>query len=468
MRKLCLLLAALGIVGTASAQVYQGTMTAAYGWVRQPDGTKKDVTGMKFKYTFRTVKAAAMDENGRPVNNFPRITRGIGTWADKFVPNLRKRRAPGGGNYGIQSAQTTIYHALNPSHPFGTSGYGYNDPLEWIDPSSMDDVNIAASGAGRPWNELSFGVHVSESTPQSLFRIRIFNTNVENPPGFMDFNQELADFGNFLTPPPPNNPGEGYVFDMAPAGVQQAGITIPDTDCYVAIQWREPTFPWGFGDFEVRLYNLYYVSAPPTVGSSAATYWFDWEPLDGIYENTELDTFESPNLGNLALHAGVDVNTQSATGLPYQVTTTFGTYLAGTFNSLWFSDGNSYSVREVFSGSRADPSAAIEVLGTVPTQSPLSFRVSSTATTQNQDSLQKIEIWRYGGGSPGWVLFDSRNTTAGTACIVDQLYGGTIPLSQFVGPNGDVKVRMSYFRNPAGSRALMTVFVNKLNWIVTY
>jgi hypothetical protein len=47
MRKLFLLLTAFGVVGMSAAQGLNGQMTVAFGWVKQPDGTKKDITGLK-------------------------------------------------------------------------------------------------------------------------------------------------------------------------------------------------------------------------------------------------------------------------------------------------------------------------------------------------------------------------------------------------------------------------------------
>lgn len=460
MRRFLWLLVACSLAVGASAQdVIRGQMTAAFGWVKQPDGTKKSVKGMKFDYTLRRVDAGVIDRNGRVHVPFPKLNTNLGAWSKTFVPPQRRGGPPSGG-IGTDAADAVIYNAINPAHPTGTTGYAYLDPNEFFDPSSLDDVTIDAPGAGKTWSRLFFGLHVEQTTQQIIWRIRVFNTSTDNPPGQMDFIDELADFGNYWTPPVGDFVGEI-------SGISQAGINVPDTDCFVAVQWREPD-PSGEGAFVANMYNLYYVAAPPSVGSSADTWYYDSDPLDGIYELTEIDQFQSPNHGNLALKAYANTSSQSGTGLPSSVTTTHGTYLSGNFISLWFDDTNTYNVKESLIGARVDPNVGITIDSAMPTTSPLSLRVVVNATADAQEATQKIDIWRFGGGSPGWVALDSRPMFPGVPLVTDVLYGGAIPLNQFIDPSGTARLRLRYFRNPAGSRSPMIVHVNKVNWIVNY
>ena len=79
----------------------------------------------------------------------------------------------------------------------------------------------------------------------------------------------------------------------------------------------------------------------------------------------------------------------------------------------------------------------------------------------------KTYMYRY-TGTPGWVEISSRPTLPGVTVNSDILYGGSVPLAQFVGPSNVAKMRIVAFRNPQGSRAPAVMKVNRVGWTVTY
>lgn len=471
MRKIILLLSALSLVGTALAEGMKGQMTVAFGWVKQSDGTQRDITGVKIDYTAHPVVAGLIGRDGkvRPDNRHinPYLaglnqTRTTSRLDSVLTPGLTS----GGGDdlLNIQ-AENLIYNA----GVTGTTGFAILNPAEFMDPSSLDDINITVPGSGKVWSKMRFGLHVeASSTHQILFRIRVFNTQVSSPPGQMDFSGEVADFGAYMTPIDPNTSATN-IYEMSGAGMSQAGVVIPDTDCFVAMQFREKQFPveHGEGSFSPFMYNVYEAQDPPSVGSSLDSWIYDNDPLDGIYEDTEIDAFEAPNHGNLALGMWANSDSQSATGLPTAVTTVTGTNTTGNFVSLWFTDTNTYDVVESFAIPRNAPGVDTRIDGVIPTQAPLSIRLQVTTKIDVQPSTQKVEMWRF-GGTPGWVLMDTRQTVPGGVNTIDVLYGGSIPLSQFVGSNGTVRARITTYRGVTFSAAPIIARMNKVNWLINY
>lgn len=449
-------LAALSVLLSAQ-QPTQGHITLTFGWVKQKDGTKKSVAGLVLPYSATTVEAVPFrpDAGRAKKSAWEKVVAGP---KNPLGSALKGGPLPTAAEVQVYSTETT------------PSSFAYLDPQEFVDPSSLDDMTMTTQGAGKLWTKMRFGTHTEGTTRRIIIRFRVFDRQITAPPGQMDFTDEVADFGGYFTPVL-NTPGQATLYEInnSNGAMSQAGVVLSDTTGYTAIQYRDDADPTGEGAFELFCYNVYQSATVPSIGSSINGWYYDADPLDGIYEDTEFDVFatQPPPYSNLLFSIFVETGSQQGTGLPTGVTTSYGFYQSGNFISLWFVDTNTYNVLESFLGSRTDPNIGVDVTGALPSSNPTSIRVLVDNTVVGQKSVQKVFMWRY-AVSPGWVLLDTRNTNPGVPVSVSALYGGSIPLSQFVGPGGEAKVRITNDRDPLGSRASCINQVNRVNWLITY
>ena len=458
MRKLFLLVSMLGLVASALAQqVTSGTMEVAFGWVKQADGTKKSIKGLKIPFTGRQVQAARIGRSGVvAAPQFPGL-QAMTAPLNRF----RSRTNTGGKGWGALVADQLIYSAFNMS---GT-GFAIVDPQEFVDPSSLDDININSSGSGKIWSKMNFSVHSEALSSRAiLIRWRIWNTHLPNPPGANDYTDEVADFGTVFTP------GSGtWIYEASGTGMQQAGVVVPDTDCYVAQQLRDTSdLINGNGPFDLDFFNVYYVAAPPSPGSSQDTWTFDSDPLDGIYEDSEIDAFTTgapPPHSNMAFQFFVNSSSTTTTSFPTTATVITGRSEQGNNISMWFSnDLDEFQLVATIFENRQIPWAEMHIETVSPGTALLSLRVQTRTMVTRPNVTQKIELWRY-GGTPGWIPFDSRMMPQNGWVEIDAVYGGSVPLSQFVGAGNKLKLRLTYF---AGSNSKKFVtYQDKVNWILT-
>lgn len=458
MRRLFVLVLALGLFGSALAQQVSGTMEVAFGWVKQADGTRKSIKGLKIPITGRQIQAARIGRNG--VVKAPQFPA-LGSMTAPLGRIVNRGNTGGKGGFGSYAADQVVYAAWNASG----SGYAVVDPGEFVDPSSLDDVNLSSSGSGKVWTKLNFGVHSEAAAPRTiLIRWRIWNTHISSPAGSNDYTDEVADFGALMTPS-----AGTWLYEASGAGMAQAGVVIPDTDCYVAQQLRDTSdLVNGNGPFDLDFYNVYYVAAPPSPGSSVDTWTYDSDPLDGIYEDTELDAFTTgapPPHSNMAYQISVNNTSTTETTRPTLVTLVTGRSEQGDHFSMWFpNDFDEYQMVATVFENRTIPWAVDEVETRAGGSTLLSLRLQTRTIVTRPNVTQRIELWRY-TGSPGWVLFDSRVMPQNAYVDIDAVYGGSVPLNQFVGSQNKLKVRFSYF---AGSNSRkFVVYQDKVNWILT-
>ncbi|MCC7435930.1 MAG: hypothetical protein IT363_14695 [Methanoregulaceae archaeon] len=448
-RVLSLLLLAAVSMGSA-AEIVHGEMEVAFGWVRMPDGSRKDVTGMKFPYVAEKIEATKLSAVDvlRKRHSFPGFSaaRTGSPIIEKFVRS--------GFRYGPEALQSAY---MNDS-----GGYAVLDPNEFVDPSSLDDVTMTAIGLNRPWRQLTMGYDWDGSnSDRIIIRWRIWDNNVDMPDGMNDFTNELGDFGGYFTA---GTPGTYKVT----FGIALAGMVAPDTGIYVAQQFRTDQ-PNGEGPFRTDYRNVYSYTQPPQIGSSMNQWWFDWlnGGPDGIYENTEIDVL-SEGYSNLLYVIEVESNSQQLFGYPNNVTVPKGQLKAGDFLSLWFdADDDFIRVAEARVTRPTNPVALIEIGGRLNSTSISAITLQASAKATRNGSTYQLQMYRYGGGTPGWVNLGPPNAFSTSFQPIQYTYGGTIPLNEFVNQtNRDVRARIVITRPIlAGPISPIEYHFDKLNWL---
>lgn len=454
MRKFLSLLLLATVSLAAAAEIHHGEMEMAFGWVRMPDGSRKDVTGMRIPFTAERIQAkvvSAVDLLKRP-SQFPGVT------ASRVGAPVISQIARGDFSsfrFGPEALQKVYQN---------DSGglYAILDPAEFEDPSSLDDCTMLPLGVGKAWKQLTMGYHWDgTNSSRIIIRWRIWDNNVEMPEGTNDFTGEFGDFGGYYTP---GGAGTWKVtFDIA-----IIGCTAPDATYYMATQFRTDN-PTGEGPFRMDYRNVYSNLAPPQTGSSLNQWWFDWENgADGIYENTEIDML-SDGFSNMLYAIEVDTNSQQLFAYPNSIVATKGTVKSGDNLSLWYDyDNDAVRYAEPRVNRLANPVAEIEVKSRLASSSISSLSLRTSARCIRLGAFYTIQIYRYGGGTPGWVNLGGNNTLTTVFQPLQYTYAGTIPLNQFLDSNRDVRMRIRFYRSSvAGPISPFEYYIDKVNWLYT-
>lgn len=444
----CLGVALVAIFASAVAMasepfVMRGEVEA-FGWVRGADGSRVRVDGMRFPYVLRRIDASVVQRAGKGRTM---------DWRERFNPSLSYLlEQPGQRSASVFGASgdsnTTVYQA--------DSGTGYG-VLPAANPSSLDDMVILNSGVGKPWQTIGFGFDLT-SSPFSTFQVRwiVYDVNVENPSPQNDFSGVLSDFGvNWSQSVPPGT----YAVEIS---VAAAGATMPNNTIYVAQQFRQPTLT-GTGAFRSDVSVVYNIAAAPGIGSSENQFWYDSDPLDGNYENTEIEVFEGA-FANHLFKITVDTNQTLSDLPPVLMTVPVGTLVSGNFLSLWNVDTNLVRITQSFLVGRGSPVGIIAAETLSPSANPTSIAVRSVSSASVADVERQVQIFDFVNGN--WVTLATG--LVGTAEVdLTVAYGGTLPLSNFVGPNGELRARLTYrntsFLVPRGWQ----MRANVLRWLVT-
>lgn len=420
MRKFLPLLAALLVLpGLASAQpdTIKGEIKLEFGWVKRADGTKVSLKGMKLPFTARRIQKSILK---LPRNQTVAVTNQF-----KPIPTpiqlINEALSTSGG--GKESADLTIYSA--------DAGIGYST-FPGV-PSSLDDVNIISAGLGRPWTTLTFGFHYSSATfSKFLVRWRMYETNIENPAGQNDFSGEFADFGGYINGPH----AEGDW--LAEVGIAQAAVSTTDSSIFVAQQFRVPHvvgFPPaedGEGEFDGAVDSIYNNAAEPSIGSSLNQFWYDWDPVpDGLYENTEIDVFESGFANHLF------VIKVASTGSVSNLTAIdarkgIGRTVSGNLISvLTAGDNNEFKINPSYDVNRTAPVGTIEVDFLQSLPQITGIRIAGTAGVTITGCDQWVDLYNFANNT--WVQMASKPGIPNGNNSFNESYGGTVPIANFVG-----------------------------------
>ncbi|MCH8275554.1 MAG: hypothetical protein IH851_12270 [Armatimonadetes bacterium] len=398
-------------VGLASAAAgppaeVQGEMEIAFGYVMNADGEKVLVEGLRVPFRAKRISAATADTPSRA---------GSGT---------------DGGGGPPRIYQNVADDPFDP-HNFWT---GLGSPM----PSALDDITLAPAGQGVSWEWLTIGMH-TEFPNDFLIRWVIFDTFVPGRgPGKSAFDDVLGDFGgrfNFSELGLPV-PGDYQItFDIS-----VIGLTVADGGCYFAQQFREWRPPYsGEEPFLPSIWTLFNGEGVD-IGSSEDFFWYDTSPYDGIYDETEIDTFNSPpfDLANFLLE--VYAGDPPEIIPPFNFDVVRGLVLGGDLLALWFSDDVRLVVRPWFVLTTTESPVQVIVEAGVPTSSLSSLKFLLEASGSIPNLRQRIELFNYTTGL--WVLMDEREATI-TDSEVEVIAQGN--LSDYVEPGTNrVKARVSW------------------------
>jgi hypothetical protein len=326
-----------------------------------------------------------------------------------------------------------IYRNINGSGSYFVSNEDF--PI----PSCLDDVRILPSGVNSSWKTLTIGLE-TKTAQRFLVRWKVYWTYTSG------FGAGISAF--YPDPPAPNRDFGGYI--ELPEGtylltfnIAGVGCNTPQAQMYFVQQFRWPQFPErGEGPFASYVVQSVFSGFGPSIGSSENLFYYDWDPIDGIYDETEFDNFgtEPGEEANLAL--GIAASGSQETVLPTSFTAIWGVVTGGNLASLWSSDDNRLVIREAPPVALGGPSVRLLVEGGVSSSNIAGFEfvLESRVPVVGNAVTQTIELFNYVTNQ--WVLFDSRFAT--TTDSVIQLVVPNNP-THYISSQNRMRSRISFY-----------------------
>jgi hypothetical protein len=439
-----LVVAALAVTVFASGKPssFSGTLTLTFGHVRNPDGTLRSLKGLQLPFTAEPIEASKLDRRKREGHG-PFVSS-LGAPARLEIP-----ASPADTLLALIArpplSVTTVYNAD------AGSGYGV---IDGSDPTSLDDM-VLQGGANLPWQNLTFGVDVAV-LHDFLVRWRCYRTYTEGLGHDVSaFSNEFADFGGILYAN--QIPGVGtYKITVT---VAPAGAVAPVDAIFVAQQFRS-TQPNGEGPFDTAMRNVYNPTAPPSIGSSDNVFWYDWDAMNGIYAEDEIDNFGEESFANM-LHT-LTVSGSQETLVPFTFQLLHGTYISGEVTDFWYSDDSYYKAFADFGGTGAPIQLTVTGISSVASINSLRFIAEMKAAVAG--GTQVVKLWNY--TTNAYDTIDSRPITA-----TDQTVDVTITSnpSKYVNPaNRNLKSLIEMSPVPARSVRNWFASVDRAVWITTH
>lgn len=442
-------------VSSPNKVVKTGTLKA-FGFVKDAGGRKVQLQGMQFPYTIERIEAKTIrlkkKVKGQPVST--------GKGDDLLVRYGQRLLASIAASpvalMPVAMFDTTVYMADS------NTTYGV---FEEDNPSALDDL-VLSGGLDAPWKHLTFGFGLTSVPSKFLVRWRCYANMVTGQGAAGAFNQEFADFGVYLESSdiPGGMPGN-YKLTI---DVQASGATAPTNSIWVASQFRIPR-PTGVpedgeGPFDFRVTNIFNNTAPPSVGSSENTFYYDWDPIDGIYSENEV---EQVNEGLSNLLFGIVTGGTLSVRTPSSVTVPQGTLTSNPEDSIDLvtdSDNQYVKGKPVYNVPRNMAPLQFQFQATAggTTATSLTFKVETSATSAG--GTQSIKLYSYLLSS--WIEVDSRPITSLDS--VTQFTIATLP-TQFIlqnGGSGQIRARVDLFPAQDVSRN-WEARVDQAQWRIT-
>jgi hypothetical protein len=411
MRSVFVLLCLILGISAASAQkqsrapitepyVTSGTFEVAFGWVRGPDGKKYSMKGLKLPFTAERIDAKRIRRVSPPRGKQAGHNIALPSAHDlpSYVNNMihgSLLASLGGG----AMMSTTVYDA-DSGQPYGVIG-------DFFNPSVLDDHTMSG-GAGQLWENLTFGVDMTESMI-FIIRWRLYRDYVTGRGhDAMAFDNEFADFGVILAQDPPFNTQpypvgvHKFIINVQPQPPFFPGVVSPTNTFYMAQQHRT-TEPNGEGPAVDPIGNVYNINGAPSVGSSENNFWFDWDPQNFVYAEDEIEILQGAQFSNVLRQITVLGTQETCNPFTHSL---FGEYVSGDLVDLWDSDDLYLRFKPRYDVARNDPNAIVTVEGISPVATVTSFQFMSESAASLPGGTQKVQLWNW--LTSQWDEVDSR------------------------------------------------------------
>jgi len=426
-------------------------MTVAFGWVKDANGVKHSLKGLKLPYTAERITARKL--SSRPIPGIP---------SKQVIPPVKRLSLVGEASptgtanvlyaYNIGSLLSalptcysqTVYLADTNNDDYGVNGLD--------DPSSLDDLTLQ-NGSGLPWQNLTFGLDMSSFVSSFYVEWRCWTSYATGRGhNVQAFDNEFAFFGGPLS----QNPGVGTW--KITVGVASAGVVAPTDNIYVAQQFRVPN-PLGEGAFITDLKNVYNSAAPPTIGSSENYFWYDWDDLNGIYAEDEIDTFDEGTYANLLFGLTTSGTVDNLNPFAYTITT--GSYVSGELIDTWFSDNTRLVGTAAWNTQRGVDPYQIVFDGLAQSTSVTSLRISVEGSGSMAGGTMRVYLFNM--LTNAYDLVDTQPVSS-----TDALSEVTItsnPAKYVNSTTRRMKAKISVSPPPTGSKS-WNYRIDKLGWTI--
>jgi len=457
MNRLILLLGVLTALACNSLaadrrNVVSGTMTVAFGWVKDANGVKHSVKGLKLPYTAERITARKLSSHpipGVPSKQVIPPNKGlslVGAASPVGTSNVLYAYNVG----SLLSALPTYFAQTVYLADTNNNDYGV---IETDDPSSLDDMSMQ-NGSGLPWQNLTFGMDMSAFVSSFWVEWRCWTAYVTGRGhNNQAFDNEFAFFGGPLS----SNPGVGTW--KITVNVASAGVVAPTDNIYVAQQFREPNLV-GEGPFITELKNVYNPAAPPTIGASENFFWYDWDDLNGVYAEDEIDTFGEGTYANLLF--GLTTNGTVDNLNPFAYTIKVGSYVSGELIDTWFSDNTRLVGSAAWNTQRGVDPYQIEFDGLAASANVTSLRISMEGSGSIAGGTVRVLLFNYLTNT--FDLVDTQSVSS-----TDTLSEVTItsnPAKYVNSTNRRMKAKVSV-NPPANGSRNWNFRIDKLGWTIT-
>ncbi len=435
-----------------SSEKHEIAVRVSHGWARQQDGSIRDVSGLIFPGTIERVEARPISRHTLIQNVVNRQLKS--TPFGRLMAGLARPPLGGGptmdGDGGPPSPGSgpTIYQA-DAGEP-----YGYIDPNEFDDPSSLDDLSTSG-GANMPWENLQFGFNV-ENVPAFVFiNWKGFSTfNSGAPAGQSAFGGMFTNFAVLFLASDVPGPGSWKLT----INVAAAGAVSPTSQMYVSQQfWKDNE-----RNFEPAYRTIYNTQGQPTIGSSLDQFWFDWDPQNNVFQNEEVDVLNE-GFSNHLRTMTVNGSQETLSALIYTVIR--GRDPIGDVLSVAASDDDYASLRPALLSSPGNPPIQMEFQSISSGTTANNFKFKVEAGTANGGSTQRISLWNYVTGQ--YEHLDTRPATAADSEVIVEVVSNA---ARFIAPASSAtprRVRALVSFTPGQlSSAAWRGRVDKVSWVI--
>lgn len=427
---LCLL---AGVVCAQEPDPLGGFFRVTHGYVRQPDGSMRNIAGLVIPYTVRP--APKSQWKGYQPSNFEL-----------------------GGN---SDALQKVYDCDKPSNYFGGVGAG---PM----PTALDDILTTNVAIGKTWQRLKVGMHIPNRNQIPFIVWGAYDTFLgDMGPGNSCFSNIVVDsfggpfYDHILNPGLFNQVPGDYVITF---NIQAAAIVQTDEQIYFFQQFRNGSHT---GPFLDDWWMFFSGGGPPQVGSSQDLFWYDYNPKNGVYAYDEIDMFneqgQTGNEANFCLGIDVDSNSQVQELPAASVQVTQGQIESGNYLSTW-SSNNGYFVVNSRNFASEDVYPIRMVYTTyAPSQTLTSLQVYVETSCDLPNQVQEVALYNFALNT--WVTIDVSPTTTLDQTITKVM--GINP-SQYVKPGTLEMKLMLQARDNAAEVDLWKLKTDLIKWRVSY